>query len=100
MPSVGDEIIKGLEEALDYAKGKTKGVRVHKVKVPVAIDVRAVRKATGLSQAAFCARFGFSLGTLRDWEQGRRRPDGAARVLVLVIAQEPEAVDRALVAAE
>lgn len=96
MPNVGDDIIKGLDEAVEFLEGKTPKARVHKVVVPDDIDVAAIRKATGLSQQKFCDRFGFSLGTLHDWEQKRRRPTGAARVLLLVIAKEPEAVDRVL----
>ncbi len=60
------------------------------------VNVRAIRKALGLSQEAFAARFGFPLASLRNWEQGRRRPEGAALTLLRVIAKEPEAVRRAL----
>ncbi len=58
--------------------------------------MKAVRKRLGLSQVAFAARFGVSIGTLRDWEQKRRRPEGPARVLLTVIDREPKAVERAL----
>jgi putative transcriptional regulator len=64
-------------------------------KVPT-VDVAAIRAALGLTQAAFAARFGLSLGTVRDWEQRRKPPEGPARVLLAVIASDPEAVDRAL----
>ena len=60
------------------------------------VDLRELRRRMGLSQASFAARFGFSLGTLRNWERGRRRPDGAAQILLQVIDREPEAVERAL----
>lgn len=59
-------------------------------------DTKAIRKATGLSQSDFAWRFGFDVSALRDWEQGRRTPDRAARVLLAVIQYEPEAVERAL----
>jgi putative transcriptional regulator len=49
-----------------------------------------------MSQNAFAARFGILPSTLRDWEQNRRHPDGAARVLLMVIDKEPDAVTRAL----
>jgi putative transcriptional regulator len=52
-----------------------------------------------MSQNAFAARFGILPSTLRDWEQNRRQPDGAARVLLMVIDKEPDAVTRALTAA-
>jgi putative transcriptional regulator len=57
---------------------------------------RGVRKRLGLSQAAFAKRFRVPLGTLRDWEQGRRRPDAPALAYLQVIAREPEVVARAL----
>ena len=59
-------------------------------------DVRAIRRRLGLSQAAFPRRFGFSVASVRNWEQGHRRPEGAARVLLRVIAREPDAVTRAI----
>jgi putative transcriptional regulator len=64
--------------------------------VPEEIDVAAIRKRLGLSQAEFAGRFGFKLDALHNWEQGRRRPDGAARAFLRVIEREPEAVRRAL----
>jgi putative transcriptional regulator len=56
------------------------------------IDVAALRERFGLSQPKFAAMLGISVGTLRGWEQGRRRPDGPARVLLQVASQNPEAV--------
>lgn len=67
--------------------------------MPPEIDVRAIRRAMGLSRRAFADRFGFALGTVRNWEQGIRRPEGPARVLLLVIQHQPDAVRRALEAA-
>jgi DNA-binding transcriptional regulator YiaG len=60
------------------------------------VDVKAIRTKLGLSQAQFAAKFGFSLGGIRNWEAGGSRPYGAARLLLAVIAEHPEAVDRAL----
>jgi putative transcriptional regulator len=57
--------------------------------------VRAIRAQFGLSQAEFAGRFGIPEPTLKDWEQGRRKPEGAARTL-LVIKNQPTAVQRAL----
>jgi putative transcriptional regulator len=59
-------------------------------------DARAVRRRLGLSQPAFAGLFGVSVWTLRNWEQGRRRPDGPARALLRIIEREPEAARRAL----
>ena len=61
-----------------------------------AARVRWVRKATGLSQEQFSARYRIPVGTLRDWEQARREPDAAALAYLRVIEREPEAVARAL----
>ena len=66
------------------------------VPAPAAEDVRTIRRRLGLTQAQFAARYGFSLETIRNYEQGHRRPAGPARVLLKVIASEPDAVTRAL----
>jgi len=58
--------------------------------------IQRIRLDTGLSQEAFANRFGFSLGAVRDWEQGRRMPDRAALAYLQVIQHEPDAVVRAL----
>ena len=93
--TVGQEIIVSLKEAIAWAGGENIPVRVTTVQVPT-IDVRAVRRRLGLSQSEFAAKFGFQPATLRNWEQGRTRPDGPARVLLAVIARHPEAVEDAL----
>ena len=58
--------------------------------------VRGVRKHLRLSQVAFAARYRIPVGTLRDWEQSRKRPDATALAYLRVIAREPETVARAL----
>ncbi len=93
MSKAGDSILKGAREALAYARGEPVDAVVH---VPEDIDVKAIRSKTGLSQVKFAARFGFSPNALRNWEQGRRQPDGAARAFLIVIDREPEIVMRAL----
>jgi putative transcriptional regulator len=65
---------------------------------PTAGNVRALRDRLGLSQAQFAVRFGFSIETLRNYEQGHRQPNGPARVLLEVIAAEPDAVTRTVLA--
>jgi len=67
--------------------------------VPQRIDVRAIRAKLGMTNEEFAGRFGFSINTLRHWEQGKRRPEGAARAYLLVIARVPKAVEKALRAA-
>lgn len=76
------EIAAGLEDAISHAKGDKSRARVHP---PEAIDVKAIREKTGMSQQRFCATFGISLGALRHWEQGLRVPRGAAQVLLNAI---------------
>jgi len=96
MSKIGQEIIQGLQEALQYSKGKTKGHRTHVVKPPEQVDVRGLRAALRMTQQEFANRFGFSVNSIRNWEQGRRNPEGPARVLLKIIQREPEAAMRAL----
>lgn len=88
-------MIAGLREAVAHAQGRA-ALAEYTVTVPTRIDVAKTRKALGLSQRAFARRFGLDVTAIHAWEQGRRRPDRAARVLLAVIAREPEAVRRAL----
>jgi putative transcriptional regulator len=60
------------------------------------VDVKELRQNLKLTQAAFAKRLGIPVDTLRKWEQGRRRPDGAAQTLLKIIARSPDAVDDAL----
>jgi putative transcriptional regulator len=92
---VGQEVITSLKEAIAWAGGEDVPARVTTVQVRET-DVRAVRRKLRLSQSQFAAKFGFQPGTLKNWEQGRTRPDGPARVLLAVIARHPEAVEDAL----
>lgn len=62
-------------------------------------QVRVIRRALGLSQEAFAERFRIPLGTLRDWEQGRKEPDAATRAYLVVIGRNPTAVSEALASA-
>jgi putative transcriptional regulator len=86
-----EAIAAGLRDALAYARGDTSRGRPHRVYVPD-IDVEHVRRRLGLSQVDFAAAFGVSLATVRNWEQGRRRPHGPARVLLVVIDKAPHVV--------
>lgn len=72
------------------------GVRAERRDPPDSVDVKAVREGLGLSQDEFAVRFGLDAASLRNWEQGRTRPDRAVRALFKVIEREPEAVERAL----
>ncbi len=94
-PSVGARIIEGLEEAIAWSKGEEVGARVTQIQIPD-VDVSALRHRMGLSQAQFAMKFGFPPATLRNWEQGRARPDAPTRVLLAVIAKHPESVEDVL----
>jgi len=67
--------------------------------VPPETDVKALRERLGLSQVDFAALFGFSVRSLQDWEQARRRPEIPIRAYLAVIERNPEAVIHALRAA-
>jgi putative transcriptional regulator len=93
--TVGDGILRGLEEALAFIEG-TADESLYRVHIPPEIDVKAIRGRLGFTQQEFADRFGFNINTLRHWEQGRRVPDGPARSYLRVIDREPEAAQRAL----
>lgn len=90
------KIIDGLREAVAHAQGEAVPVRETVIPVPGSSDVRAVRERLGLSQTEFARRFGFSVGSVRNWEQGHRQPEGPARALLKVIEHRPDAVMEAL----
>lgn len=92
-----DRIMKGLGEAADYASGKADN-RAFRVHVPDAVDVKAIRRKLKLTQAAFADRYGFTVGAVRDWEQGRRQPEAAARILLKVIEKRPDVIAAVLAA--
>jgi putative transcriptional regulator len=94
MSNAGDRILRSVERARAYARGEvTDGFVAH---VPSEVDVKAIRTRLGLSQDRFGQRFGFSSAAVRDWEQHRRQPEQAARVLLLVIDRNPDVVYEAL----
>src|SRR5262245_25780456 len=74
-----------------HARGELE-LSSYTVSVPEHIDVAKLRQRLGLSQTAFARTFGLDVTALHAWEQGRRRPDRAARILLAVIAKEPPAV--------
>ncbi|MCC7017462.1 MAG: helix-turn-helix domain-containing protein [Rhodospirillales bacterium] len=88
-------ILRGVKQALAYARGDKRASVAHVVKVP-SVDVRAARRKLGMTQKDFAHSFGVSLDTLRNWEQGRRRPEGPARVLLAVIERDPKTVLKAV----
>jgi putative transcriptional regulator len=96
---LAESIRRSLEEAVAYANNSADqtGYQVH---IPAKLDVKAIRGRLKMTQQQFAARFGFNLTTLRHWEQGRRVPEGPTRAYLLVIARDPNAVQKALRAAQ
>jgi putative transcriptional regulator len=90
-----EKIKAGLDDARAYLDG-TADARRFRVHVPETVDVKKIRTRLGLSQESFAQTYGFALSAVRDWEQGRRRPERSARILLKIVEKEPEAVTRAL----
>lgn len=96
MSELGEQLLEGMENALAYAKGQpVAGTRTTVVQVPE-MDVRAIRKRLDMTQRSFAEAFGFSLSSVRNWEQGLRRPEKAARLLLALIDRHPETVRETL----
>jgi putative transcriptional regulator len=91
----GSRIIASMKEAVAISKGELPEDS-YKVHIPAKVDVKSIRERMGLSQAAFANRFGLSVFALRNWEQGKRQPDPAARAYLKVIEKAPQAVAEAL----
>jgi putative transcriptional regulator len=90
--SFGTDLIEGMKLVLAHRRGEVELEQVW----PRPIDVKAVRKRVGMSQAEFSRAYGISKRALQEWEQGGRQPDSAARAYLTVIAKAPAVVRRAL----
>lgn len=84
-----DELLASVREGDAILRGVRRASRATRFAEP---DVRLLRERYGLSQSKFAALMGISVATLRNWEQGRRRPEGSAKVLLRVVARHPEVV--------
>ena len=93
MSNAFNSIKQGLDEALEFSKGKKIKAIVHEFSP---LDVKNIRKKIGMSQNEFASAFGISVSTLRHWERGDRTPHGPALVLLNVVSKEPNAVLKAL----
>jgi len=93
--NLGDELIEALREAGAHARGEKTDVCETRVDVP-ADRVREIREKVGLSQVRFAPLMGVSVSGLRKWEQGVRRPGGAALTLLRGMDRNPQAVVEAL----
>ncbi len=90
---MNDELFEELKESIKQGgkilKGKSKPTRKFDFDNP---DPKMIRKKLGLSQSKFATLLGISTSTLQNWEQGRRKPEGPAKVLLNVAAKFPDAV--------
>src|ERR1041384_3270809 len=84
-----NELVESVRKGGKILRGKAKPSRKFIIEIP---DVKKIRANYKLSQSEFAALMGISVKTLRNWEQGRRAPEGAARVLLQVAAKHPEVI--------
>lgn len=96
MSKISDSLLKGAEEALEYAKGHKKSAKTHKVEIPDQVDVLSIRIDLHMTRQEFSDEFGFKLRTLEKWERGERIPEGPTRAYLIVIKKNPKAVKKAL----
>lgn len=87
------ELVASAEQVGEIVRGERAPARETTID---AVQVKEIRKLTGLSQAKFAQLVDVKLGTLRNWEQGRREPTGPAQALMRVIRHDPQAVLKAL----
>ena len=92
---LGERLLDSLKVLQAHLRGEIK-LSETVYHIPPETDVRALRERLGLSQSDFAALFGFSVRSLQDWEQGRRRPEVPIRAYLAVIQRDPQAVIRAL----
>jgi putative transcriptional regulator len=84
------ELLTSVEQAVAIERGELKPGRVFTVNAQT--DVARARARLGLTQEKFAALLGISPATLRNWEQGRREPNGAAKILLKVALRHPRVV--------
>ena len=84
-----NELLESVKQGGKILKGKKPPSREFDFSLP---DVKAIREKYGLSQTKFAQLLGISAATIRNWEQGRRKPEGAARILLFIADKHPEAV--------
>ena len=90
----GDGLLEGLQEALAWKRGEI-ALEVRNVDPMPVERIKRIRKAVAKSAAEFEQKFGIPAATLNNWEQGRRKPDLASRLLLKVIEANPAAVEAA-----
>jgi putative transcriptional regulator len=88
------DLIKAVQEMIAHKNG-TLALTERKFSPPP-VDVAEIRRTLGYNQKEFAEHFGFTLGAIRDWEQGRRQPERSARILLAVIQKNPQIVEQVL----
>lgn len=88
-----ENLKQGLKEAAAIRRGELAPGRVTEISAP---DAKSIRAKIGLSQVEFARLIGVKVATLRNWEQHRRQPTGAAAALLTIVEKEPDAALRAL----
>lgn len=84
-----NELLESVRQAGQIRKDRSKASRHTVIEEP---DVHAIRKKYEMSQQEFSLLLGISVATLRNWEQGRRKPQGPARVLLKIVEKNPKVI--------
>ena len=87
------KLVASIKEAGQIKQDLKKAYRINEITPPI---IKAIRRRLNLSQSEFATMIGISIGTLQNWEQGRREPEGPAKVLLKIVSKNPEAVIDAL----
>ena len=82
---------RGLAQAKAFIEGDREGFVVHEP-----VDIKAIRARARMSQAKFARAYHLPIGTVKDWEQGRRQPDAPARALLTIIEKDPDGAAKAV----
>jgi putative transcriptional regulator len=92
---LGEALIKGLEDALAYEKGEKKLKAQHRTLTPPAPQfskdkIRKLREILGYTQLEFASLLNVDIGTIRHWEQGRRKPTASSNRLLQILLEKPK----------
>lgn len=88
-----NELLESVKEGDKILKGEIKPSRYFKIEP---LEIKKIRSATGKTQKSFAEMIGVNINTLRNWEQGRRQPEGPARTLLKIVSKYPDIVQKAL----
>lgn len=92
---LNERVLNAARQARDHAAGKLP-LNEHLPVIPDEIDVAEIRARSNLSQAKFARRIGVSAATLKNWEQGHRKPSGPSLVLLAMLSKNPGIVEETL----